>query len=210
MILALIFAGKHTSALTSTWTGACLLGHENFLNAALEEQKCIIKKYNDKIDYRILSEMGTLHNCIKEAARMHPALPTLVRPVKKDIIVRGKEGNEYAIPKGNILVNLVMVNGMLPHIYKDPAVFDPDRFCPGREEDKAGGKFSYTSFGDGRHACCGEAYAYMQIKIIFNHILRNFELKLISSFPKPDWIKFMPESKGAVMVSYKRFQWPSN
>jgi sterol 14-demethylase len=56
MILALIFAGKHTSALTSTWTGACLLSHENFLNAALEEQKCTIKKYNEKIDYRIMSE----------------------------------------------------------------------------------------------------------------------------------------------------------
>ncbi|KAK1683669.1 hypothetical protein QYE76_044517 [Lolium multiflorum] len=210
MILALIFAGKHTSATTSTWTGACLLSHENFLDAALEEQKCIIGKYNDKIDYRILSEMGTLHNCIKEAARMHPALPTLVRQVKKNIIVRGKEGNEYAIPKGNILVNLVMVNGMLPHIYKDPEVFDPDRFRPVREEDKAGGKFSYTSFGGGRHACGGEAYAYMQIKIIFSHMLRNFELKLISSFPKPDWTKFMPEPKGKLMVSYKRFQLPSN
>jgi sterol 14-demethylase len=139
---------------------------------------------------------------------MHPPVPMLVRQVKKDIIIRAKEGNEYGIPKDNILVNLVMVNDMLPHIYKDLEVFDPDRFCLGREEDKTGGKFLYTSFGGGRHACAGEAYAYMQIKIIFSHMLRKFELKLISSFPKPDWTKYTPEPKGNLMVRYKRL--PSN
>ncbi|KAM0850400.1 hypothetical protein ACQ4PT_053107 [Festuca glaucescens] len=210
MILGLIFAGKHTSAMTTTWTGACLLSHAKSFNAALEEQKEIISKHSDKIDYSVLSEMGILHSCIKEAARLHPALPTLVRQVKKDITVRTKEGNEYGVPKGHTLVNLVMVNGKLPHIYKDPEVYDPDRFRPGREEDKVGGKFSYTSFGGGRHACGGEAYAYMQIKIIFTHLLRNFEMELISPFPKPDWTKFLPEPKGKVMVSYKRRGLPTN
>jgi sterol 14-demethylase len=114
------------------------------------------------------------------------------------------------IPKGNILVNLVMMNGMLPHIYKDPEVFDPDWFRPGREEEKVGGKFSYTTFGGGRHACGGEAYAYMKIKIIFSHLLRNFNLKLVSPFPKPNWSKFMPEPKGKVMVNYKKFHLPIN
>ncbi|KAK1686093.1 hypothetical protein QYE76_046941 [Lolium multiflorum] len=209
MMLGLIFAGKHTSAMTTTWTGACLLSHAKYFDAALEEQKQIIRKYNGNIDYNILSEMVTLHSCIKEAARMHPALPTLVRQVKKDSIVRTKEGHEYVIPRGDTLVNLVMVNNRLAHIYKDPMVYDPDRFRPGREEDKAGGKFSYTSFGGGRHACGGEAYAYMQIKIIFSHLLRNFEMELISSFPKPDWSKFLPEPKGKVMVSYKRCHLPS-
>ena len=210
MMLGLIFAGKHTSAMTSAWTGACLLSHPKYFDAALEEQRQIISKYDGKIDYNVLLEMGTLHSCIKEAARMHPPLPSLVRQVKKDIVVRTKEGNEYSVPKGHTLVNLVMVNGMLPHIYKDPEVYDPDRFRTGREEDKAGGKYSYTSFGGGRHACGGESYAYMQLKIIFSHLLRNFELELVSSFPKPDWTKFLPEPKGKVMVSYKRRLLPSN
>nr|ABG88966.1 cytochrome P450 CYP51H11 [Avena strigosa]ABG88967.1 cytochrome P450 CYP51H11 [Avena strigosa] len=210
LIITLIFAGKHSSAMTSTWTAACLLDHANSLDAALEEQRKIIGKYKDKIDYNILSEMGVLHSCIKEAARMHPAPPALVRQVKKHVTVRTKEGNEYGISRGHTLVHLVMLNGLLPHIYKDPEVYDPDRFRPIREEDKAAGKFSYTSFGAGRHACGGEAYAYMQIKIIFSHLLRNFELKLVSSFPKPDWTQFLPEPKGEVMVSYKRRRLPSD
>uniref|UniRef100_A0ACD5V1D5 Uncharacterized protein n=1 Tax=Avena sativa TaxID=4498 RepID=A0ACD5V1D5_AVESA len=200
LIIALITAGKHTSTHTSMWTGACLLSSVKFLEAALEEQTQIIGKYQDRIDYNVLSEMGILHSCIKEAVRMYPPVPTLFRKVQKDISVRTEEGKEYGIPRGNTLVNLVVLNGMLPQIYKDPEVYDPDRFRPGREEDKVGGKFSYTSFGGGRHTCTGEAYAYMQIKIIFSHLLRNFELKLNSPFPKPDWSKITPQPKGKVTV----------
>jgi sterol 14alpha-demethylase len=71
-------------------------------------------------------------------------------------------------------------------------VYDPDRFGPRRKEYKAGGKFSYTAFSGGRHACIGESYAYMQIKAIWSHLLRNFELKLESPFPETNWRKISP------------------
>uniref|UniRef100_A0A0E0L2K6 Cytochrome P450 n=1 Tax=Oryza punctata TaxID=4537 RepID=A0A0E0L2K6_ORYPU len=76
-------------------------------------------------------------------------------------------------------------------------MYDPDRFAPKREEDKVGGMFSYTLFGGGRHICIGEAYAYMQIKVIWSHLLRNLKLALLpniddegSSLPdlEPTWI----------------------
>ncbi|VAH40556.1 unnamed protein product [Triticum turgidum subsp. durum] len=210
MIIALIFAGKHTSAVISTWTGACLLTHEKFLDAVVNEQKEIMRTYEDMIDYNVLLEMETLHSCIKEAGRVNPISIGLVRQAQKNIIVRTKEGVEYDILKGDTLVNLVMLTSKLPHIYKDPEVYDPDRFRSGRDEDKVGGKFSYGIFGGGRHACAGEAYAFMQIKIIWSHLLRNFELKLTSPFPKADWSKYALEPKGKVMVNYKRRHLASN
>jgi sterol 14-demethylase len=97
-----------------------------------------------------------------------------------------------------------MLNNNIPSIYKDPQVYDPERFGPGREEDKVGGEFSYTSFSGGRHACPGEAYSYMQIKVILSHLLRNFELQLVSPFPKAERGKFALEPQGKVMVSYQR------
>jgi sterol 14-demethylase len=96
------------------------------------------------------------------------------------------------------------VGNRLPYIYKDPHVYDPSRFGPGREEDKVGGKFSYTPFSAGRHACSGKDFAYMQIKVIWSHLLRNFELELISPFPEEEWEKLAPGPRGKVMVSYKR------
>ncbi|KAF7005892.1 hypothetical protein CFC21_020990 [Triticum aestivum] len=210
MIIALIFAGKHSSTIVSTWTGACLLTHTMFLDAVVEEQREIMRKYKDNIDYNVLSKMETLHSCIKEAGRMHPATLGLIHQTQKNITVRAKEGSEYGIPKGDTLVNLVMLTSKLSHIYKDPEVYDPYRFHPGREEDKVGGKFSYAIFGGGSHACPGEAYAFLQIKIIWSHLLRNFEIKLTSPFPKTDWSKFVLEPKGKVLVNYRRRRLESN
>ncbi|CAO2146930.1 unnamed protein product [Urochloa humidicola] len=205
MIIAILFAGKHTSSTTSTWTGARLLSHPQCLEAAIKEQKQIVKKYGEHIiDYNILLEMSFLHCCIKEALRMHPPAPIFLRKVRKNFTVSTKEGYEYEIPRGHTIASPLVINHNIPYIYKDPDVYDPNRFGHGREEDRVSGKFCYTVFSGGRHACSGEAYAYMQVKVIWSHLLRNFELKLMSPFPETNWLKIAPEPKGKVMVSYRR------
>jgi sterol 14-demethylase len=204
LIIGLIFGGKHTSSHATTWTGACLLSHAKFLTSASEEQKEIMMKYKGKIEYDALLEMDTLHSCIKEALRMNPPAPMLLRKAHKNFTVRTKEGQEYGIPKGHTIASPIVQNNNMPNVYKDPHLYDPDRFGPARQEDVLGGKFSFTSFGGGRHLCVGEAYAYTQIKIIWSHLLNNFDLKLLSPYPKTDWNKLIPEPQGSMMVSYKR------
>lgn len=209
MILSLLFAGKHTSSAGSSWTGAHLLSNKRHLTAALEEQERIITKYGNRIDYNCLLEMDVLHRCIKEALRMHPASAVSFRMVHKSFTVRTKEGCEYKIPRGHTVASPVLFNNNISCIYKDPDAFDPDRFGPGRDEDGVAGKFSYTSFGGGRHACIGETLAYVQIKVIWIHLLRNFKLKLVSPFPETDWSKFVQEPKGKIVVNYERKNIPT-
>jgi sterol 14-demethylase len=205
MTLAMIFAGEHTSSNASTWTGASLLSNAKWWSAAVEEQKQIIHGSNGRIDYSSLSEMDVLHRCIKEALRMHPTAPVLLRKAHKQFVVHTKEGNEYEIPAEHTVVVPMLTNSMLPYIYKDPHVYDPDRFAdPGRKEDKVGGKNSYIAFGSGSFTCIGEAYAYLQLKIIWSHLLRNFELKLVSPYPDTDWSSYTVGPKGKVLVSYTR------
>ncbi|KAK3118936.1 hypothetical protein QOZ80_9BG0710940 [Eleusine coracana subsp. coracana] len=206
MMISLLFAGKHTSSITSTWTGAHLLTDARSLKAVVNEQSEIMSKYGDLIDYNVLLQMNILHFCIKEALRMHPPSPVLVRKVHKNFSVRTKEGSEYEIPRGHTIASPTLYNSNIPDIYRDPNMYDPDRFGPARAEDTVGGKFSYTAFSGGRHACPGEALAYVQIKVIWSHLLRNFELKLLSPFPESDWWKIIVEPKGKVIVSYKRQQ----
>ncbi|KAE8819093.1 putative Obtusifoliol 14-alpha demethylase [Hordeum vulgare] len=207
LLIVMIFAGHHTSASAVVWTGACLLSHGDgrHLAAAVEEQKQIIGRHGrDRIHYDVLREMGTLHCCIKEALRMYAPTNVIIRRANKSFSVQAREGSRYAIPKGHTLVTPPSVNNRLPHIFKDPRVYDPSRFGPGREEDKVGGKFSFTTFSAGRHVCLGEDYAYMQIKAIWSHVLRNFELKIVSPFPEEEWEKVSPGPRGKVMVTYKR------
>uniref|UniRef100_A0ACD5UFL7 Uncharacterized protein n=1 Tax=Avena sativa TaxID=4498 RepID=A0ACD5UFL7_AVESA len=204
LLIGILFAGQHTSSSTSTWTGACLLTNERYLAAAVEEQKQIIKQHGELVDYTTLSKMGTLHCCIREALRLYSPTPMLVRQSHKSFSVRSREGMDYEIPEGHALACSVALSNRIPHIYKNPDAYDPCRFGPGREEDKAGGKFSDLSFGAGRYSCLGEDYAFMQIKVIWSYLLRNFELTLISPFPEQEHDKILPGPRGKVMVAYKR------
>ncbi|KAK5838418.1 Sterol 14-demethylase -like protein [Gossypium arboreum] len=206
LLIAALFAGQHTSSITSTWTGAYLLRHKEFLSAVVEEQKKLMRKHGSNVDHDVLSEMDTLYRCIKEALRLHPPLIILLRSSHSDFSVKTRDGKEYDIPKGHIVATSPAFANRLPYIYKDPDTYDPDRFSVGREEDKAAGAFSYISFGGGRHGCLGEPFAYLQIKAIWSHLLRNFEFELVSPFPEIDWNAMVVGVKGKVMVRYKRRQ----
>nr|ACR35202.1 unknown [Zea mays] len=204
LVIAILFAGKHTSSATSTWTGARLLRHAECLDAAVDEQRRVVAERGSGVDYDALAEMGFLHCCIKEALRMHPTAPLFLRRAHRGFTVRTREGAEYDVPSGQTVASPLLINHYIPYVYRDPHVYDPRRFGPGREEDRVGGRFCYNAFSGGRHACPGEAYAYMQVKVIWSHLLRNFELKLVSPFPRTDWMKLSPEARGKVVVSYKR------
>uniref|UniRef100_A0A0E0NDX6 Obtusifoliol 14-alpha demethylase n=2 Tax=Oryza TaxID=4527 RepID=A0A0E0NDX6_ORYRU len=217
LLVALLFAGHHTSSTVAVWTALRLLTHPEHLRAVRAEQERLVAAAEQQrshhgggggggIDYGVLLQMDVLHRCIKEALRLHPVTPMILRRARRGFTVRDKEGGEYSVPAGRLLASPLVVNTLLPNIYKDPHVFDPDRFAAGRAEDKAvaGARdLAYLSFGAGKHACMGEGYAYQQIKVILSHLVSNFELKLESPFPETeDMLSMRP--KGKVIVSYKR------
>nr|AML47779.1 putative cytochrome P450 [Triticum aestivum] len=206
MLVSALFAGQHTSSSTGTWTGARLLAGANaeHLRAAVREQERVVARHGDRVDYEVLQEMETLHRSVKEALRLHPPAMMLLRHARRSFVVRTREGDEYEVPEGRTVASPMVIHNRLPHVYRDPERYEPGRFGPGRGEDGAGGALSYTAFGGGRHACVGEAFAYMQIKVIWSHLLRNFEMEMVSPFPETDWNVVMPGPKGKVMLRYKR------
>jgi len=209
MFVSALFAGQHNSSSAATWAGARLLTHAKHLRAAVDEQARVAARHGGRVDYDALLEMDTLHRCVKETLRLHPPALMLLRHARRSFAVRTGDGREYEVPEGHAVASPLVIHNRLPHVYEEPDKYDPDRFGPRRAEDRAGGALAYMSFGAGRHLCVGEAFAYMQIKVIWSHLLRNFELELVSPFPQTDWNVVMPGPKGKVMVSYKRRQVPT-
>ncbi|PUZ72527.1 hypothetical protein GQ55_2G400900 [Panicum hallii var. hallii] len=209
MLVSALFAGQHNSSSAATWAGARLLTHTKHLRAAVEEQARVVARHGGRVDYDVLQEMDTLHRCVKETLRLHPPALMLLRHARRSFAVRTGDGREYEVPKGHAVASPLVIHNRLPHLYEEPDKYDPDRFGTRRAEDKTGGALAYVSFGAGRHLCVGEAFAYMQIKVIWSHLLRNFELELVSPFPQTNWNVVMPGPKGKVMVSYKRRQVPT-
>ena len=54
--------------------------------------------------------------------------------------------------QGHIVAASPTFSHTLPHVFKQPGQYQPDRFAAPREEDKAM-NLSYLGFGGGRHAC---------------------------------------------------------
>lgn len=201
LMVALLFAGQHTSSITSTWTGLFLLDNkERWMPSALEEQKRVLEEFNGKLDYESLQQMDFLHRCIKEALRINPPLIFLMRKLNIDVDICG-----FRVPKGDTLFLSPALSGRLGSVFKEPMTFDPDRFAPPREEDKVK-PFSFVGFGGGRHGCMGETFAYLQIKTIWSVLLRDFEMELVGDFPEPDYTAMVVGPTQPCQIRYKRIR----
>jgi sterol 14-demethylase len=181
LLVAALFAGQHTSSITSTWSLLHLLHDSKSFEKATREQQRIMAKHGETIDYDVLQEMDCLHRVVKEALRLHPPLMMLMRYVREPFEVTDRHGRTYRMPKGRIVATSPTFAHRLSHVYSNPDSFDPERFSPERKEDEAYGRFSFIGFGGGRHGCMGEPFAYLQVKTILAHVIRNFNVAPQSS-----------------------------
>lgn len=205
LLIALLFAGQHTSCITSTWTSLFILNNPDILKRIVEEQDDVFESDPDAaVDYKMVNEdMPLLHNSMKEALRLCPPLILLIRYALKEVKVKAA-GKQYTIPKGDMVLISPSVGMRIPEVFKEPNKFDPDRFGPEREEDKSS-PYAYMGFGGGMHSCMGQNFAFVQVKTILSVLFREFELEMVSdTMPDIDYEAMVVGPKGDCRVRYKR------
>jgi sterol 14-demethylase len=196
MLLTLIFAGQHTSAVLAAWTGAELLRHPAYLESVLREQRRVLGC--GELTFEALRQMPLLERGMQEAERLHPPLVMLMRKVERDLAYR-----RFTVPAGWLGLVSPAVTHRLPEVFTDPNRYDPDRFAPGREEHRKT-RFALITFGGGKHACIGMMFAYLQVKAIWSVLLRRFELELIDRNPEPNYATFVVGPRPPCRVRYRR------
>jgi sterol 14alpha-demethylase len=197
LLLTVIFAGQHTSAVLATWTGVLLLQHPQYLPGILEEQEHVFNG-RPEISLEAIRALSALERAIKEAERMHPPLIMLMRKILRDFAYR-----DYHVPAGGLLMVSPAVSHRVPEVFRDPGRYDPDRFGPGREEDR---KSTYTliGFGGGRHRCIGLTFAQQQVKVIWSVLLQRYELELVRKDHQPDYSTFVVGPRRPCRIRYRR------
>lgn len=200
LLIAVLFAGQHTSSITSSWTGYFMIdskrhsannaggkaAERDAYAAAVEEQRRVLAKHGDALSLDVLGEMEVLHRNVTEALRIHPPLLLVMRYAKKPFSVTTAQGKSFTVPAGDVVAASPNFSHVLPTVFSDPLEYDPLRFAPPREEDKKK-PFSFIGFGGGRHACIGQNFAYLQIKTVWSVLLREFEFEMASDVPKADY-----------------------
>ena len=196
LLLSVIFAGQHTSAVMGAWTGALLLEHPEFLPPVLAEQEAVLGGGEMTPDR--LRHLVVLERAIKEAERMYPPLIFLMRLVARDFPV-----GDHVIPAGGLAMVSPAAAHRLSEVFADPDRYDPDRFAPPRLEDRRT-KHALIGFGGGHHRCIGSTFAHQQIKIIWSVLFQRFELSLAHPGLQPDYTTFVVGPRPPCRVRYRR------
>jgi sterol 14alpha-demethylase len=196
ILIAIIFAGHHTSAGTQTWSIIELLRNPTQL-AQLRHEVDGLYAAGQEHDLRVLRDHRLGRNVLREVLRLHPPLIFLFRKVLRDWQYRG-----YVVPAGQMLCASPAVSHRVPETYPDPERFDPERF----ERGEADNPFAYIAFGGGKHKCTGNAFGLLQIQVVTQVLLRELELELVD--PPESYVHnyktatVMPQ--GPVRVRYRR------
>lgn len=195
MLLTLLFAGQHTSAVLSTWLGVLLMMHSDYLEAVRREAADVL---SGSVQVAKLKRLRQMEYCLKEAERLYPPLVVLMRKTLRSFEVEG-----VVIPAGDLVMVSPAVSHRQPKVFRDPDVFDPERFSPPREEDRAT-PYSLIGFGGGKHRCIGMAFAHQQIKVIWGLLLQIFEFELVDRDVQPDYATFVAGPRRPCRVRYCR------
>jgi cytochrome P450 len=113
----------------------------------------------------------------KEALRLRPVLPVVVRHLQEPMTIAGLD-----LPAGAVVAPSIYLVHRRPEIYPDPARFRPERFLTqpaspagtGGAEPQ-GGTYSWIPFGGGVRRCLGAAFALMELRIVLAELGRALE-----------------------------------
>ena len=204
MLLAGMFAGHHTSSVTTAWSLIELIRNPECMRRSVEEIDRVFGPSggDQPVGHAALRELTFTENVVKESLRLHPPLFLLVRVAREDFTFK-----QWFIPKGTWIVISPTVSHRMPEVFHDPDRFDPDRFAPPREEDKR--DFAFIAFGGGRHKCLGNAFAILQIKAILTLLLGQYEFTLTGDPIESDFQGLVVGPKEPCRVRYRKRAQPS-
>ena len=197
ILLTVLFAGQHTSAVLATWTGLELLGVPSYVARIRDEMREVYRE-TGAISLAGLKRQVALECAVRENERLHPPLILLIRKVLQPMEYSG-----YTVPAGALAMVSPAVSHRLPEVFADPERFAPERFAPPASEDKQH-HYALIGFGGGKHRCMGKHFAYLQLKAIWTVLLDRFDFSGAAEVPAPDYGSWVTGPETPCHVRYRR------
>ena len=169
--LTIFIAGQETTANSLSFALYEIIRNPHVEEKLLNEVNEVLGE-RDYIDFDDLTKLKYLGQVLEEALRKYPVAPSLGRVLTKDITVGG-----YHIPKGNEIITRQLLFTMNPEIWKNPEVFDPDRFLDAKSIPDL--NMIQFPFSIGAHTCIGQTFAKFESKVILARLLQRFQFRLL-------------------------------
>ncbi|KAM6173608.1 cytochrome P450 4A6-like isoform 1-T1 [Erethizon dorsatum] len=171
-----MFEGHDTTASGISWTFYALAMHPKHQQRCREEIQSLLGD-EASITWEHMDQMPYTTMCIKEALRLYPPVPAVIRELAKPVTF--PDGN--SLPKGVPVTLSFYALHHNPKVWPNPEVFDPSRFAP----DSARHSHSFLPFSGGSRNCIGKQFAMNELKLAVALTLLRFEL-----LPDPTKVPF--------------------
>jgi cytochrome P450 len=156
----LLAAGHETTASSLAWA----LYHVHRDDAVRDRLLGELCSSPTPLEAAALPYLGAV---VKEALRMHPPVPIVLRRLTEPLTVAG-----VTHPAGRVVGVALYALHFNPDIWPSPHQFDPDRFLAQRPTP-----FEYAPFGGGYRRCIGAAFATSELAVALGTILTHLELR---------------------------------
>lgn len=161
-------AGHETSASALAWSLYLLaLAPEAQDRAAAEAAHL-----PEQPDFGCLSSLRFTRDVFREALRLYPPVPMMVRETTVAESFRGRP-----VPPGAQVVLSPWHVHRHERLWPDPDAFDPDRWS--REETRACARDAYLPFSAGPRVCTGAGFAMVEGTLLLAQLLRRHRFALI-------------------------------
>jgi cytochrome P450 len=171
-MIFLLFAAHDTSTTALSTMAYHMAKHPQWQHRAREQSQSLPAD----LSYDTLKDMSCLDLIVKESLRLNAPVPVMARAAMRDTEIAG-----YYIPKDTLVFVTPEAVHENPAVWRDPLLFDPERFTPERAEDKVH-RFAWFPFGGGVHKCIGLYFAQMEIKTLMHNFLRNYEWSIDENY----------------------------
>ena len=165
-----LLAGQETTSLALTWTWYLLSQHAHVQRRLETEIDSVLG--GRPPGHGDLANLPYARMVIDEAMRLYPPAWAFSRQALADDELGG-----FALPRGWLAFVVPFALHRLPAYWRDPDVFDPERFSP--EQSAARPKFVYLPFGAGPRQCIGPVFATRLIKLALAAIVPRFRLSVV-------------------------------
>lgn len=166
-----LMMAAHDTISSSATSMVMLLARNPKWQDRLRDEMLGLGVNGDALPYDRINDLVLTDYAFKESLRMIPPVPSIPRRAIKPFSFGG-----YDFPAGTHVGVQPAYTHQMAEYWPDPETFDPLRFEP--EQVKARHKYAWVPFGGGAHMCLGLHFAYMQVKILMWHILREHRIEI--------------------------------
>ncbi len=157
-------AGHETSASALAWTLYLLALYPDWQTLVAEEAK-------ELNDFSSLSRLQKTRDVFREALRLYPPVPMMVRECTRPEVFR-----ERVIAKGAQMIVSPWHLHRQTRLWDDPDAFDPTRWAT--ENGQRCAREAYLPFSTGPRVCPGAGFAMMEGVVLLAQLVRNFRFSV--------------------------------